>query len=110
MAGDDKERITENTKYRASVTILILSLIFVICNTTSIIIWVVVYWKYLYLTSIKKVSWLQLGLIYFSGTTLYLISSILTPLVLVLRGDVNRGVSQYVKAVFDRATLLVTGH
>ena len=102
--------ILNTTKKRAASTILILSLIFVICNLSSILIWVVVYHDYMSMSyagndkqnsdktgGIKSLSWLQLWLIYFSGTTLFLISSTLTPLVIVLRGDFNQqnGLSRF---------------
>ena len=78
---------------RAASTILILSLIYIICNTTSIIIWTSIYQDHLQnvtMKGLKPLSWLQLWLIYFSGTTLFLLSSTLTPLVVVLRGDAGR--------------------
>lgn len=76
-----------SSKKRASVTILILSLIFLICNSASIIIWIIIYYEYLNLESSKTLDWFQLWLIYFSGTTLFLVSSTLTPLVLELRSS-----------------------
>ena len=105
MTEADKNRKNNDTKTRASITILILSLIYVICNTTSIIIWTVIYWQYLSLTTVKHVSWLQLGLIYFSGTTMFLISSTLTPFVLVSRGGVNHGMKQFVSTIFTRVSV-----
>ena len=74
------------THSHAAGTILLLSLIFTASNMTSLITWTSVYRNYLKHDTVKQLDWYQLYLIYFSSTTIFLVSGTVTPTILVVRG------------------------
>ena len=75
---------TNNQK--AAGTILILTTTYVLTSTLSVVMWLVVYRTHLHRhDKIKILSWLELGVTYFSSSTLHLLCSVVTALTLLLR-------------------------
>ena len=89
--ANTKEAKRRNQKDRAAITILMVTTIYVVTTILSVAVWLVVYkddldnWRG---DRIKKLSWRELGAIYFSSSTLPLVCSTLTPLTLLIRGKI----------------------
>ena len=85
----EARRSTNNE--RAAITILMVTIIYVVTTILSVAVWLVVYkddldsWRG---DRIKKLSWRELGSIYCSTSTLPLVCSTLTPLTLLIRGKI----------------------
>ena len=86
-----KEAKKRNQKDKAAITILMVTTIYVVTTILSVAVWLVVYkdhldgWRG---DKMKKLSWMELGAIYFSSSTLPLVCSTLTPLTLLIRGKI----------------------
>ena len=80
-----------NHRNKAATTILMVTTIYVLTTTLSVVVWLVVYkdhlegWRG---EGMKKLSWRELAIIFFSSTSLPLLCSILTPLTLLIRGKI----------------------
>ena len=95
MSAMKKPKNEDDNVSKASLTIFLLTCIYVVTSGTSIVTWLVVYGRRGYLGSKKKfeslvvgerTSWSDLTAIYFYLSTCPLICSTLTPLTLLLRG------------------------
>ena len=76
----------KTNNHKAAGTILILTTTYVLSSTLSVIMWLVVYRTHLHRhDKIKILSWFELGVIYFSSSTLHLLCSVVTALTLLLR-------------------------
>ena len=85
----EARRSTNND--RAAITILMVTTIYVVTTILSVAVWLVVYKDHLDSwrgDKMKKLSWRELGAIYFSSSTLPLVCSTLTPLTLLIRGKI----------------------
>ena len=84
-----KRRGRQSNNQKAATTILIVTTIFVLTSTVSVAAWLVVYRDHLGGgDKMKKLSWVELSIIYFSTSTLPLLCSTLTPLTLLIRSNV----------------------
>ena len=84
-----KRRGKQSNNQKAATTILIVTTIFVLTSTVSVAAWLVVYRDHLGGgDKMKKLSWVELSIIYFSTSTLPLLCSTLTPLTLLIRSNV----------------------
>ena len=82
--GKEKRKSTRN--HKAAVTILIVTIIYVLTAIFSVAMWLVVYRTHLGgEEKIKKLSWTELSLIYISSSTSHLLCSTVTALTLLLR-------------------------
>ena len=91
--GSNKEKDlkhrTNRRKNKAATSILIVTIIYVLTSTVSVAMWLVIYREHLGGgEKIKKLSWSELSVIYFSTSTLPLLCSTLTPLTLLVRGNI----------------------
>ena len=81
----------ECNKQKAATTILLVTTIYVLTSTLSIVAWLVIYRDELRGgEKIKILSWEELSVIFFSSSTLPLLCSTLTPLTLLLRSSAIR--------------------
>ena len=85
----DLKQRTNRRKNKAATSILIVTIIYVLTSTVSVAMWLVIYREHLGGgEKIKKLSWSELSVIYFSTSTLPLLCSTLTPLTLLVRGNI----------------------
>ena len=85
----DLKHGTNKRKNKAATSILIVTIIYVLTSTVSVAMWLVIYRDHLGGgEKIKKLSWSELSVIYFSTSTLPLLCSTLTPLTLLVRGNI----------------------
>ena len=76
----------KTNNHKAAGTILILTTTYVLSSTLSVVMWLVVYRTHLHRhDKIKILSWFELGVIYFSSSTLHLLCSVVTAFTLLLR-------------------------
>ena len=112
-----KSKNEEDKISKASLTIFLLTCIYVITSGVSLVTWLVVHGRRGYLGSKKEyeslmkekrtaTSWSDLTVIYFSLSTCPLICSTLTPLTLLLRGTGTAFSS--VRKIFTKSELSVT--
>ena len=79
---------TDSVPHRhAATTIFFLSVIFTVSNTTTVVIWTSVYHDILHQNKTKHIEWYQLILIYFSGTVMFQVASLISAIVIVQRGQ-----------------------
>ena len=90
----------ECNKQKAATTILLVTMIYVLTSTLSIVAWLVIYRDELRGgEKIKILSWEELSVIFFSSSTLPLLCSTLTPLTLLLRSS---AMQLYLRNTFKR--------
>ena len=83
-----KGKMKESNNQKAATTILLVTTIYVLTSTLSIVAWLVIYRDELRGgEKIKILSWEELSVIYLSTSTLPLLCSTLTPLTLLLRSS-----------------------
>ena len=88
VVSNEKKKKPQNRNQKAAVTILIVTTIYVLTSTLSVLMWLVVYRTHMARRErIKKVSWTELGLIYMSSSTFHLLTSTFTALTLLLRSS-----------------------
>ena len=85
---DKMKRAGKTRNRKAAITILIVTAIYVITSLATVAVWLVIYRGHLGKEKeIKRLSWTELSVIYFSGSTLPLLCSTLTPLTLFVRSS-----------------------
>ena len=102
----DLKQRTNKRKNKAATSILIVTIIYVLTSTVSVAMWLVIYRDHLGGgEKIKKLSWSELSVIYFSTSTLPLLCSTLTPLTLLVRGDILKSYTRdIIKKILEFST------
>ena len=94
----DKEIRKGNNNQNAAMTIFLVTTVYVLTSTLSILVWLVIYRDHLgEREKIKILSWEELSWVFLSSTTLPLLCSTLTPLTLLLRSS---AMQRYLRDIF----------
>ncbi|KAL5248610.1 hypothetical protein ACHWQZ_G017702 [Mnemiopsis leidyi] len=94
----DKEIRKRNNNQKAAMTIFLVTTVYVLTSTLSILVWLVIYRDHLgEREKIKILSWEELSWVFLSSTTLPLLCSTLTPLTLLLRSS---AMQRYLRDIF----------